>query len=406
MKEILKSIYPYLFLFFVFVLPLDKYATAIPNIVLIALLTFFPFVVSKKDFLKLKSKKIYIFSILIIYISINSLLFQDYLSDITIIQKVISAFLLIVLYIPIENINKLKKTIIVSVFIGILISLWNLYFFYLSNEEFKFATGSIINEVLIIDRLYLGILCIISIIASLGLMDKNFNATNKWYFTNIIINVIFVLLISSRVAIILLFLLYLIKIFYTKKRKTYFFFSIGIIGVTMISFYLNNNLRERFLFTNNTEKNVNYVELVKKWEPRVVIWKCNYLITKSDFNLFKGIGFYRAQEKLTDCYSEVIKDPKKREYFIKKQFNPHNQFLDFYLSSGLIAVILFLILYSLLFFQSKYSYYKMALFISLLLFTFIESFFHRQLGGYIFALILILIMFEEKSKNLEKLSKQ
>ena len=52
------------------------------------------------------------------------------------------------------------------------------------------------------------------------------------------------------------------------------------------------------------------------------------------------------------------------EYFIKKQFNPHNQFLDFYLSSGLIAVILFLILYSLLFFQSKYSYYKMALFIS------------------------------------------
>jgi len=41
-----------------------------------------------------------------------------------------------------------------------------------------------------------------------------------------------------------------------------------------------------------------------------------------------------------------------------------------------------------------------------LLFTFIESFFHRQLGGYIFALILILIMFEEKSKNLEKLSKQ
>ena len=174
-------------------------------------------------------------------------MFQDYLSDITIIQKVISAFLLIVLYIPIENINKLKKTIIVSVFIGILISLWNLYFFYLSNEEFKFATGSIINEVLIIDRLYLGTLCIISIIASLGLMDKNFNATNKWYFTNIIINVIFVLLISSRVAIILLFLLYSIKIFYTKKRKTYFFFSIGIIGVTMISFYLNNNLRERFL---------------------------------------------------------------------------------------------------------------------------------------------------------------
>ena len=47
---------------------------------------------------------------MIIYISINSLLFQDYLSDITIIQKVISAFLLIVLYIPIENITGLGNS--------------------------------------------------------------------------------------------------------------------------------------------------------------------------------------------------------------------------------------------------------------------------------------------------------
>ena len=72
--------------------------------------------------------------------------------------------------------------------------------------------------------------------------------------------------------------------------------------------------------------------------------------------------------------------------------------LVFYLSSGLIALILFLILYGLLFFHSKFSYFKMTLFTSLLLFTFIESFFHRQLGGYIFALVLILILFKDKSK--------
>lgn len=398
MKEILKSIYPYLFLFFVFVLPLDKYATAIPNIILITLLIIFPFIVSKKHFLKLKSINIYVFGILIVYISTNSLLFQDYLNDITIIKKIISAFLLIVLYIPIENTDKLKKTIIISVFIGILISLFNLYFFYLSNEEFDFATGAIVDDVLIVDRLYLGFLCIISIIVSIGLMQKNYSPLNKWYFTNITINVIFVLLISSRVAIILLFLLFFIKLFYTKKINKYFFFFIGIIGVIMISFYLNKNLQERFLFTNNTEKNLSYIELVKKWEPRVVIWECNNLVTKSNFNLFKGIGFYRAQEKLTDCYGEVIKDPRKREYFIKKQFNPHNQFIDFYLASGLIALILFFILFTLLFFKSKYFYYKMTLFISLTLFTFIESFFHRQLGGYIFALVLILILFKDKSK--------
>ena len=53
MKEILKSIYPYLFFAVCFVLPIDKYAIAIPNILLITLAVIFPFVVSKNDFKKL-----------------------------------------------------------------------------------------------------------------------------------------------------------------------------------------------------------------------------------------------------------------------------------------------------------------------------------------------------------------
>ena len=252
MKEILKSIYPYLFLVFCFVLPLDKYATAIPNILLISLAVTFPFVVKKVDFKKLLSKEIILFGLLIIYILIISSLFLDIKRDISIISKIMSSLALIVLYIPIEKTEKLKKTIIASVFIGIIISLYNLYFFYMDQGEFNFATGAIIDDVLIVDRLYIGFLCVISIILSIDLIGIKYNANNKWFFANIVLCIAFVLLISSRSAILLLLMVFFLKIRYTTNKKRYVFFFLGISLITIIAFSFNDNLKERFFYTNTT----------------------------------------------------------------------------------------------------------------------------------------------------------
>ena len=399
MKAIVRSIYPYLFLFFCFALPLDKYATAVPNIVLIVLLVFFPFVVKKEDFKKLFRKEIVIFTALVVYLYINSLLFQDYSSDFSVLKKIGSSLLLIILFVPLDNTKKLKKAIIASVLTCILICIVNLYWFYINEGEFNFASGGAIDEVLIIDRLYLGFLCVLSIIASFGLIGDKYNDYNKWYFTNIVLNVGFVLLISSRIAILLLIVLFLLKIVYTKNRKEYLFFFIGIIGIIVVAFALNKNLQERFFYSHNSKTNKSYLEQVKVWEPRFVIWDCNYKISQDEEFFLTGLGFYKTKDLLVSCYkSDIIKE-NKRNYFVKERFNTHNQFIDFLLSSGIIGFLLFTALLFLLFYRNKKSYYKMALFISIFAFAFIESFFHRQLGAYVFAIICILILFPSNTNT-------
>ena len=107
MKAVISSVYPYLFLFFCFILPLDKYATAAPNLILIALIVLFPFVIKKRHLQKLKSIPFIILGSLILMVLFNSIIFNEFQEDMPIIRKVLSSFLIIVLFLPLENTKKI-----------------------------------------------------------------------------------------------------------------------------------------------------------------------------------------------------------------------------------------------------------------------------------------------------------
>lgn len=399
MKIVIKNIYPYLFFLFCFVIPIDKYATAVPNIVLMALLASFPFVVKKSDFKKLLKREIFIFLTLVVFIFINMLLFQDIENDIKIVQKIFSSLLLLVLFIPLEKTENLNKTIVLSVLVCMGISLFNLYEFYSGSGEFTFADGATINEVLVIDRLYLGFLCVISVIASIGLLGNKYKIL---YMANVILCILFTLLISSRIAIILLLLLTVLLILYSKQKKQYIIFFACVLAITIAAFKYNKNLGERFFYTQSSMSKKSYVELFLAWEPRVVIWECNYKILMKETPILIGNGFYTTKDKLVSCYDGLINKEDKRNYFIAERFNPHNQYFDFLLSYGIIALLLFLAIFITIFIRHRKSYYKMALILTIMAFAFIESFFQRQIGAYLFAIIFMLILYPidiKKSKN-------
>lgn len=393
MKVLLSALYPYLYVFFCFLLPLDQYAKSVPNIVLIALIAIFPFIVKKEMFHSLKKNELYIFIALVVFITINSLLFNDISEDISVIKKMASAILLFVLFIPIKKTKNLHLTIIGSVLVSIVFCLVNMYFFYLEQGAFNFANGPLIEEVLIIDRLYLGFFCVLSIVSSLGLIGNTFKSSNKWYFANIVLCTVFVLLISSRLAIILLVLLFFLRIFYSRHKKKYSFFLLGISIIVIGAFMLNKNLQERFFYTQ-TPEDQSYVELFKRWEPRVVIWNCSKEILTEKDALSFGLGFYKTKDFLVECYSKSIENQSRREYFISKRFNAHNQFLDLLLSAGILSLLLFLLFFIVVIKNNYKDFYKMSLIVSMLFFVAIECVFHRQLGGYYFGIFLVLVLFK------------
>ncbi|MFT5102674.1 MAG: O-antigen ligase [Candidatus Latescibacterota bacterium] len=398
MQAILRTIYPFLYLFFCFALPLDKYATAVPNVVLIALVALFPFVVTKADFKKLVKREVLLFAGFVIFISLNSALFHDITKDITIISKILGSLLLLVLFIPINKTENLMKTLVLVVLVCMAISLYHLYFFYMQEGEFNFSFGGDINEILIIDRLYLGFLCVLSVVSSIALIGNKYSDYNKWYFANVVFCIGFVLLISSRAAILLLILLFFLKIFYSKSKKEYILFFGGIIGLVVMAFMFNKNLSERFFYTHSTQQEKGYIELFKQWEPRFVIWNCNYDIAIAENPVAAGLGFYNTRDLLVDCYGEVIDKKDKRAYFQERRFNSHNQFMDVYLSAGLLALLLLVLLFIALL-KGQHGYYKTAFLLVIFTFASIECVFQRQLGAYLFALILILMIFPKSDSS-------
>lgn len=393
MRPLLQSIYPFLCAFFCFILPLDKYATAVPNIILIALIVAFPFVFDWKQLKsKLRTPLTMLFGVFTISLFLISVIFHDISEEIFVLKKIAGSFLIFLLFLPLEDTEKIKKAIIVSTLAGIVVSLYHLYFYYMEQGEFIFANGEAINDVLVIDRLYLGLLCVLSIVSSISLIGKEYNVFNRYYFGSIVITALFLLLISSRLAILLLLILFFLRIFYAEKKKTYWFFFGGLVTLLVIAFSLNSNLQDRFFYAYQKHTNKNYFELFLEKEPRVVIWDCSATIAEENEFVFTGLGFHKTKELLVECYDEVVYPEKRRNYFVATRFNTHNQFIDILLGNGILPLMAFSLLFLYLIVKNFRNYAAMAYIITLLSFLFIENIFHRQFGSYIFAIVLIILL--------------
>ena len=198
MKDKLLLLYKILFILLCCSIPYFKIASTVPNIFLIGLIALFPFVVKKEDFRKFREMPFYIFGGLVVFLIVNMLFFQEVKLELKIIQKIASVVALILFSIPLNNLTWLKKGIVGSVGLCVFISLIKIGGYIIETNSFEFAEGSIISDLLLVDRLYFGFFCIISILSSLSLFQEKI-IEKKWLLINITINVLFVLLISSRI---------------------------------------------------------------------------------------------------------------------------------------------------------------------------------------------------------------
>lgn len=392
MKNKILLLYKFLFVLLCCSIPYFKIASAVPNICLIGLIALFPFVVKKEDFRKFLKMPFYIFGGLVLFLIVNMLFFQEVKLELKIIQKLTSVVALILFSIPLNNLTWLKKGIVGSVGLCVFISLIKIGIYIVETNNFEFAEGNIIRDLLLVDRLYFGFFCIVSILSSLSLFQEKI-IEKKWLLINITINVLFVLLISSRIAVFLLIILAITSGFYTKQKLKMLFTLFGLAIVLITAFSINKNLGERFFYTQSEDSNKSYIELAKIWEPRFVIWSCAMDIGKNETNLWLGNGFYKTKDKLVNCYDRTISKEDRRTYFIAQRFNPHNQFIDFTLSYGFIAGSFFMVLFILLLLKYYKNFITMGYVMSLASFCLIECIFHRQMGAYYFGIVFILLVF-------------
>lgn len=400
MRILLAAIYPYAFLLLYLIIPFDNYIRALPNILLAILVAAFPFVVKRDDLKKLKSLPVLIFFGLFVYLCLNSLL-SGRLDDFDHIKKILIAVGLVVLYIPVANGNpppertvKINSAIIFSSLAAIAFSVYNFVLITDATGSFALGESPQVIESLLIDRLYLGMLSSFSILISFQSIQKKYHPTNNYYLANILVNALFLILIASKIAIISLLLLLLLRQFYSASKWWRVFWAFVAGAAIVAAFFL---LRPTQDFLDPAQSPAahratpTFVENSQTYEIRALVWQCAATIMEDSGLIWTGIGFGETQNQLVSCYAEKIHDPQKSGQFVAAQYNTHNQFLDFYLGAGLVALVLFLAFIGSSFISHRKWFYPTAFLALLVIYCLVENVFHRQIGAYYIGFILIVI---------------
>jgi O-antigen ligase len=342
-----------------------------------------------------------------LYLIINALLAGRIESDWGVIKKILLPGLLVLLYLPLQDFSKINKAIIYSSLAAIIFSVVKLIMLINEGQPFNFLESAPLIEAVLIDRLYLGLLCILSILISLRSIKDSYHPDNRYYFINIIINTLFILLIVSRIAIVTLVIIFLLGFIYKIKRGPQFMFATGILLLGfLLAFIFNNDLRKEIFYSNRNIKNQGLVENTLAFEPRVIIWNCAYQLSRYDGTMIKGLGFQNTNDMMEDCYETTIDDASKRNWFLTQRYNTHNQFIDIYLGGGIIALAIMIFGFLTLFVRNRKQFYPTALIITFLTFAMVENVFHRQIGAYYIGFILLSLIIELKSDQKEVLNNE
>lgn len=399
-KDKILTIYSTLFLIFCFSIPYEDYANAIPNILIVGLAILFPFVSKKQDLKNLKNRTYLAFITLFVFITANSFLKGQFKADFFLISKLVIPLALIFLSTPIKNFETVKKTFALATLLAVMISLFNIgeYIIQKSNT-FEFTKGGFINNLLVSERLYLGFCSVISLIFLIEIFSKSYSKTIKIAsgLASVLL-MFFVFFVSARVAIISTLLIIVLFIVFKLNKKEKLIASLSLIVFVALFFTFNKNLKNRF-FHSNYVYTESVVDKLLEREPRSIIWKCSYDIIKNNHHFLFGNGFRQTKSLLVECYHGIEKE-KKRNWFIESNFNSHNQFIDFFLCSGIIGLLLFLYLLYSLFKDSTKDFMSISLLLALCLMLFIDNIFHRQIGNYFFAVICIIILNQKKQQTL------
>lgn len=163
---------------------------------------------------------------------------------------------------------------------------------------------------------------------------------------------------------------------------------------------LNKSLKKRFFISNHDHK---WEQLIK-FEPRVFIWDCGYNIYLQNKSYLFGKGFVNISDQLRICYSSRTDfiNESQQDFFVRSNFNTHNQFLNFLVSTGIPSFLLFIIFFAIWLKENIKNYYACILVCAIFLFCLVENVLSRQMGVELFALTFIFSSLI--SNNKEKLN--
>lgn len=331
-----------------------------------------------------------VYLLILLYLLIKFLLYGSLLQELDAISKYAIPLAIFIqgVIISKENWQKVFNFFVAGVFLSVLVSSFNLIHSYQENQTLSLSTGKHIDNLLVGGRVYLSYAVTLASIVCLYFVFT-INSNKRWgYSLLFVVFYIFLLVTSARLAIGIVSLIAILFMFKNLKIKQSLLIGIAAISLIAAMFYFNPNLANRFVYA---DKQKQMWESFKQWEPRYVIWQCNFeLISESTSKFLVG---YKTkmdiENNLVACYpSKIFKNDDKIVYFERERFNSHNQYFDFVLYGGIILLVLYFIFLGILSFKIPLNQFGYYILIALLCMFLVENLMQRQSGVYLIGIML------------------
>ena len=175
------------------------------------------------------------------------------------------------------------------------------------------------------------------------LFKNNYSLVTYVQIITIVFLVIWLFLISSRMPVISLIMVSALAILFfspmTGRVRVYV--ATTLLGIVALIFIIQTPLSTRLVeFYNTGFELLRENEAISRFNSsntRNGIYFCDFDVLKDNF-LF-GLGIGDIQDKLNQCYTYKL----SLEIFQWKNYNSHNQYFFFWLSSGLLGIVSFLL---------------------------------------------------------------
>jgi len=335
-------------------------------IVLIAISLFFPHIISsiltivlialwilsgksKNILLGLRNRYVYLF-ISIYILSAISLIYSNNLSEgLFTLEKMLS-----IIIFPIVTVNNMTAKLLRRTVLGFAISCFIISLACLINAGYRNYEYNSLNSIVLdyygvdmsnsfigISHVYMGMYVSFSVIIFTYFFFNNYNYNPSQIFifiSTIVFLLFFLILLGGKMSIIgLLFISIIAGINYMFKYKNWII-AVLLIILPISIFYVGIS---HFQITKNRFYNLvdqtNYKAGDNQWNSiasRFSAMKCVIEVVKEHPVIGAGVG--DGQDDLDSCY-------EKYRYYTMKGMNPHNQYIQFLLETGIIGMILFIL---------------------------------------------------------------
>lgn len=331
-----------------------------------------------------RSRVFYYYLLFLLFTVMNSILNNSFFIEIENIFRLLPIILIPLCLGNIDKNTRIKGLLFLSIAIVIiqLNAFYGIinYYYFTEGKKYTLRNYSKINEILNYERPYLGFFSALNIILSYYYYKLK-NNRNWLNITLAIFSLVLIVLISARLAIIIVFLIGLLVILFDLNKKYIMKIILLFIGAIVLIFYSNHSLRERF-------------NLISK-DARVVTWKGASVIFFKNSNYIFGSGSEQnTRVNLLDYYKnyEGFDSVAEQNRFISKNYNTHNQYINELLRGGCVGFLLLIIPQIILLYKSvsKNNVLALMFLVSIMSFSVTENILARQIGVYLFALFMSL----------------